>query len=623
MVLNIMLRTVALKATAMDESNVLTINNEGFFLTSEGDVVAQMEEGDVLQDDDEIWHNIPDGSKIEKMYIVNMVYEEGKDRYFIRVTGEAPDMLIEDMKPMTFGSDAELPFCSDDEKLWKAKFKVNVSVQDMMDTYTVIQSEVEAANEDNPYDCGLSLVDDVFGMTLATMSEKVVGDKVEKVLTPLAAFNPIGKDLAKHGYVDSPEQLKEIIDGGYKPVIIGDGTGSGVGKPGAYRIDVLFVRKTEEELKTEAEEIVKAKEAEGPTIEEVCEEVISKKYVTRKELEMRIAYMRKNEVPEKHITRIISRYQAPRRPVSKPKKVYVDVKTGETTEPLIKRLVRNVVTGHNVILEGAKSVGKNVAIETMGWLMNMPVDVLKMSAQMTQDEMLGNQTTDNSAKDAISAQGAMALLKVLAGKSPEEAAEEAAKFLSDSVKCASTSLTFQLGLMAQWLVDGYGILVLDEMNMALANTLSRAVNSLADDHTEFYEIPGYGTVRIPEGCILYGTQNDSTYCGTNSQNDATYSRFQKIILPMPDTILDILKEGNPGVSAGVLKQCDDIFQEIRAEHNESLDPALSIRGILRALENVVEEQPLKEALIESVVNHVEDPEDRRVVLDILDRKIAD
>lgn len=598
------LRVEAIMHTPLGKANPLK-HESGFFVNAEGNVVATMESTSVLEDKDGIWHNIPEGMTIESIYPIKLVSEGDKDYYLLRVDGSLPAKESE----------------SESETVWKAKFKVNASDQEMMDAYTACIAEIEAASEKCPYDDGFVLLDGIFGITLAMKTQKVVESHVEDVMTPIAAFNPIGKNLKENGYVDSAEMLKELMDKGLKPVIIGDGKDSGVGKAGPYRIDVMFVHKSESELAEEKVEAEKAKAAEGPTLEELMEYVVSQGYVDTKELKMRVDYMRKNEVPDRHICWILQHYKKPKRPVMKPKKVYVEVYSDK--EPLIKRLIRNAVTGHNVILEGAKSVGKNVALETMAWLRNMNIEILKMSAQMTQDEMLGNHSTDNSAKDAISAQGAMALLKVLSGKSPEEATEEAAKFLSDSVKCASTSLKFQLGIMAQWLVDGYGILVLDEMNMALANTLSRAVNSLADDHTEWYEIPGYGTVKIPENCVLYGTQNDSTYCGTNSQNDATYSRFQKIIMPMPDSILEILKEGNPGVSNGVLKICDDIFQEIRAERNESLDPALSIRGILRALENVVEEQPLKEALIESVVNHVEDSEDRQVVLDILDRKIAD
>lgn len=624
--MKMVLKVEAIRNTEISTKNELVINKAGYFIDSAKNIVAKMEETAVLKDKDDVWHNLPEGMLVESISPLKRIEEEGNGYYLLEVTGDLPLKLEEDMKPMKFeGMESSSTTVVGDklcgEELWKAKFKVNASVQDMMDVYTSIVSEVEAASEECPYDNDFVLIDGVFGITLAMKTPKVVESHIEDVVTPIAAFNAIGKNLKENGYVDTPEMLRKLMDEGFKPVIIGNGTGSGVGKAGPYRIDVKFVKKSEEELKKEEIELVKAKKAEGPTLEELMKDVVVQGYVDEKELKMRVDYMRENEVPDRHICWILKHYQKPKRPVVKPKKVYVEVYSDK--EPLIKRLIRNAVTGHNVILEGAKSVGKNVALETMAWLRNMNIEILKMSAQMTQDEMLGNHSTDNSAKDAISAQGAMALLKVLFGKSPEEATEEAAKFLSDSVKCTSTSLTFQLGIMAQWLVDGYGILVLDEMNMALANTLSRAVNSLADDHTEWYEIPGYGTVKIPENCVLYGTQNDSTYCGTNSQNDATYSRFQKIIMPMPETILNILKEENPGVSNGILKLCDDIFQEIRAEHNESLDPALSIRGILRALENVVEEQPLKEALIESVVNHVEDPEDRQVILDILDRKIAD
>lgn len=79
----------------------------------------------------------------------------------------------------------------------------------------------------------------------------------------------------------------------------------------------------------------------------------------------------------------------------------VTCKAGASVIQLSKGL-RAAVSRNAVICEGEKSTGKNVYLETISWLMGMPMYLITFSRQMSPSSIYGEKTTDNSAAKALS-----------------------------------------------------------------------------------------------------------------------------------------------------------------------------------------------------------------------------
>ena len=413
-------------------------------------------------------------------------------------------------------------------------------------------------------------------------------------------------------YILDAEKLRDL-QVGYKIFL--------VGIEGSSKLDFMFV--PDEEYEFEETEEEEEEEVSLDTVESQTARIVSEGIVKKAEVDARVKAMRERyKVDDGLIVKVLKTYQPTKMPVERPTKLYAETGTKDK-EGLIKKMIRNITLGHSVILEGPKSLGKNVAWETVAWLFNKPLYILKMSAQITKDEMVGMMSTDNTFKKDLSEDKEALLAAAGYMFRGEKADEKTADTILNMINAMSVSLKFQLGILGQWLVDGNGILILDEMNLALPNTLSAAVNSLADDHTTSYEIPGYGIVPISPNCVLGATQNGSSYLGTNEQNAATSSRFVKFILKQPESILNILKDGGIKLSNDTYELCDSLFSEFRKGVNDGRfgDDCLSIRGFLRALRNHKEGEDLGEALRESVANHCPE-EERQGIVDIIQRVIG-
>jgi MoxR-like ATPase len=302
----------------------------------------------------------------------------------------------------------------------------------------------------------------------------------------------------------------------------------------------------------------------------------------------------------------------------------------KTTESPIKKVLRNIVTGNNPILEGEKSLGKNVAWTYIAWILNAKIVPLQCHERLTQADMLGYLSSDNSIKRDLTEDNFNE--KVSACQTGVWTSGAIAYQLALD-KAQSPELKFTNGPVIEALEranKGYTtILLLDEMNLADGNLLSGTFNMLTDKSSDHIFVAGMGEVKIPTResklLIIGATQNPATgnYSGINTQNTATMSRFSLIEMPKVKNISPILKReaDNYGVSQSVVNGFNQIyntFKEMSIEEDGAGSDALNIRGFEAAIRLVGVGASVKDAICECVINTVGNYEDREVLRESLD-----
>lgn len=367
-------------------------------------------------------------------------------------------------------------------------------------------------------------------------------------------------------------------------------------------------------------------------LNEAIESAIASGYVTREEMDKRKKVMEENHVDDYLQLRIIKRYRNYNKPVHYPSTVYQDPylerSLSKKVEGIVSEGLRAAVSRHAIICEGEKSVGKNVYLETIAWLMGMPLYLITFSRQMSPSSIYGEKTTDNSAAAELANFDHRILLKakeadekkkmflnycIRRGMSPSdakkelsnylpqedfEAIEQAERFEKLKAQSASVNIVIDQSELYDWLSDG-GLIVFNEMNMAEANFFASFTNQLLDG-TGFLFIPGRGEVRIHRDCVLFGTQN-ADYQGVEQQNEATMSRFGCIVFPQPESIKkqliaateSAIKKGdspNARLDAKYFDECQAFYKQCRDAVKKGLitNACLNIRGFVRALTIVAE-----------------------------------
>ena len=349
--------------------------------------------------------------------------------------------------------------------------------------------------------------------------------------------------------------------------------------------------------------------AGGPVFDDeilsIIEEKIAAGIVTKEEMDERMVVFALNCVDRFLLKKVVSGYRKYKRPVRRPSTVYVDpfldsrLKRGE--EGAIAEGLRHGASRIAAICEGEKSVGKNVFLETIAWLMGMPMFLITFTRQMAPSSIYGEKTTDNSASEILKSPEAqrLALARVIAagGKADDEVLQAAARFEVLKAQTASVNIVIDQSELYDWLEDG-GLIVFNEMNMAEANFFASFTNQLLDG-TGFIFIPGRGDVKIHPDCVLFGTQN-ADYEGTEQQNEATMSRFNCIHFPQPPTIKPQLLSAvsatlkRHGCDVELPKEyfdaCEAFYSHCQAAVHEGdiSNASLNIRGFVRALTTVAE-----------------------------------
>lgn len=385
----------------------------------------------------------------------------------------------------------------------------------------------------------------------------------------------------------------------------------------------------------------------------LVEQKVKDGIVTKEEAEEKIDYMKKNKVDSFLMERVVKGWKLYAKKAHRPSCFYVDpyLSQKSMSEGIVSEGLRHGVSRIAAILEGDKSVGKNVYAETMAWLLGMPMYLITFSRQMSPSSIYGEKSTDNSAAQALSAFDPDILKKAedLKAKrdfmiqhfsklnipgtgeqqikainsmmdqilTPEEneLLKKAEEFKMLQAQAASVNIIIDASELYDWLTDG-GCMIFNEMNMCEANFFASFTNQLLDG-TGFLFIPGRGEVRINPNCVLFGTQN-ADYEGVEQQNEATMSRFNCICFKQPKTIKGQLvaavtaalkRDGfeNIMVDPDIYKQAETYYKQCSSSVKKDIvsNACLNIRGFVRAITLVAESNgvtKLKRAIEMAVIN---------------------
>ena len=248
-------------------------------------------------------------------------------------------------------------------------------------------------------------------------------------------------------------------------------------------------------------------------LQAIIDEKIAEGIVSKEEMAERLRVMQENKVDEALKIRVVRGYRKYNKAAHKPHCVYVDPyisKVKGQTEGIIAEGLRNSVSRMASICEGEKSVGKNVYMETIAWLLGMPLYMITFSRNMSPSSIYGEKSTDNSASEALKNMHDNAVAKVMLDakmpmKNQAAAIHAAADFELQKARSAAVQIVIDQSELYDWMIDG-GCMVLNELNMGESNFLSSFLNPLTDG-TGFLFIPGRGEVKMHEDCVLFGTQN--------------------------------------------------------------------------------------------------------------------
>jgi len=348
--------------------------------------------------------------------------------------------------------------------------------------------------------------------------------------------------------------------------------------------------------------------AVSSTLQKLIDEKIAAGIVSKEEMDDRLRVMQENKVDEALKIRVVRGYRKYNKAAHKPRCIYVDpyisqAKNGK--EGIIAEGLRNAVSRMASICEGEKSVGKNVYMETIAWLLGMPLYMITFSRNMSPSSIYGEKSTDNSASEKLKDMQNEAMAKVMLEtkivdiKNVNGALKAAADFEIQRARAASVSIVIDQSELYDWLIDG-GTLVLNEMNMGESNFLSSFLNPLTDG-TGFLFIPGRGEVKMHEDCVLFGTQN-ADYEGTQQQNEATMSRFNTLYFKQPESVIGQFKAATAAAlekSGCTYKLKAEYFNQAQKFYSQCMkavrgatvsNAVLNIRGFVRALTVVAESE---------------------------------
>ncbi len=402
-------------------------------------------------------------------------------------------------------------------------------------------------------------------------------------------------------------------------------------------------------LKDEASANKKSDADTDKDLQALIEEIVKNGIDTKESIEKKVKYMLDNNVDKFLIMRVLKKYRIYNKRAHVPSCLYVDPfldkKMKLKEQGVIQKGLRAAVSKHAIICEGEKSVGKNVYVETIAWLLGMPLYLLTFSRNMSPSALYGEKTTDNSAAKALAEfdhgklvqaervkekiRFAMNLM-YKQGMNPDQAMDAATKLLSaDDVmnldeegrfhkltaQSASVNIVIDASELYDWLIDG-GLMVFNEQNLIDPNFFASFANQLLDG-TGFLFIPGRGEVPIHKDCVLFSTQNGD-YQGVEQQNEATVSRFGCFEFEQPETIkhqlmnavTSVLKKdgfADTSLPAKYYNEAESFYKQCRAAIRKDVitNACLNIRGFVRALVEVAESDgyaTLKECVRDQVIN---------------------
>ncbi len=374
--------------------------------------------------------------------------------------------------------------------------------------------------------------------------------------------------------------------------------------------------------------------------ENYCKKLVDDGFMTKENLDLRLKIAEEHNIPFSLLKDLCFeqiRRRGIKEELSPLKVMYKNTEEPDPKKPLenvFLNVFGNAAVGDACVLEGPKSVGKNVFCETIAFLFNKEYFVIQLNENTSNGDVYGEKSTDNSAVNKLTKETVWKAMQAKtlreAGKQiPTELLEAEAEFEYLKVQSSSVKIVQDLGLWVQWLQRG-GVMVLNEMDMADANFFSQLVNMILDG-TGFMSVPGYGRVDVNPDCVLIGTQNGADYEGTNNQNSASISRFDKYVLPQPKDVYNVLKAATKdiGLDDKYYRAANEFYKDlvkktsIETAKGMLSDTCLNIRGMVRALKMVAKMQgtvTLKKRLMISVVNACSE-QDRFEIINSLNAKV--
>ena len=422
---------------------------------------------------------------------------------------------------------------------------------------------------------------------------------------PMRGFLPVYVDkedkTCLYGLIQSVKDGEELLDIDKVKEIVTNGANIALKSYKGTLIDAQMILDEVQEANVDTSKV-------SSKLQAIIDEKIAAGIVTKEEMDDRLQVMQDNKVDEALKIRVVKGYRKYNKAAHKPRCIYVDpyisqVKAGK--EGIIAEGLRNGVLRMASICEGEKSVGKNVYMETIAWLLGMPLYMITFSRNMSPASIYGEKSTDNSASEMLKTMDREAMAKVMLEtsattiKDVNGAIKAAAQFEIMKARAASVSIVIDASELYDWMIDG-GTMVLNEMNMGESNFMSSFLNPLTDG-TGFLFIPGRGEVKMHEDCVLFGTQN-ADYEGVQQQNEATMSRFNTLHFKQPESVIGQFKAATQAAldkSGCDYKLKEDYYiqaQKFYAQCMKSVrsgivsNAVLNIRGFVRALTTVAESE---------------------------------
>lgn len=246
--------------------------------------------------------------------------------------------------------------------------------------------------------------------------------------------------------------------------------------------------------------------------------------------------------------------------------------------PMLARALRHVMLGKDLLLVGGKGTGKDTLINTISWILNLPVTINVGSKDETKESIVG----EPAFRDGQS--------------------------------------TFDLSLFAKTVQHG-GIANMAEINMMMGDVTS-VYHSLLDDNAVL-PTP-IGAIPRNEHFIMMGSMNvGEGYVGVRSLNDAFKDRFAVLRLPYTQKFEDMIRS-KTGLhdSAGLifLQNVKDAVDLLIQEETQGF-AASTIRGYIDAanyfLEIGINAESKQDVIEDYILNKVEDTDEYMSLRDMI------
>lgn len=237
---------------------------------------------------------------------------------------------------------------------------------------------------------------------------------------------------------------------------------------------------------------------------------------------------------------------------------------------IINDVVTSIIYGQPIRLVGDKGTGKNTLIETVCWLLNLPLVRVQGSVELDKMDLLG------------------------------------------SVELIDGSTNFVLSPAMEGLRDG-AIVVVDEANLVRPDVLGM-LHSVTDTARSI-NIPGYGTVALHSSSNVMYTLNEG-YVGTGDMNEATVDRCVSFVLQAEVSLKDILETDDKTIIDACQALSDTVLKSVL--DGTLPNEAITVRGykaaakmasgglipIGRALERTVAHKVQDEGIRKSLSNMI-------------------